>query len=152
MAEQTLPTYAGLLYSNTALAATVATPTAGFNLPLCDSYAFILDIASAGGTTEKLDLAIQTSLDGGTTFQDWWRFTQVTTSAVTHCLVVQPMNGHGEAGTIAVVTTGATNAAISSNKSFANPCRLSFTISGTLPTYSVKVWCIGATRSTTQGD
>jgi len=146
MPEQMVPTYAGLLYSNTALGATVS--TAAIQLPRADSYCFILDInASPTGTTEKLDLAIQSSLDGGTTYQDWWRFTQVTTAAVTHCLTVQPGQGHGEAGTIAVVTTGATNAAISSNKSFANPCRLTFTISGTLPVYSVAVWCIAATRS-----
>lgn len=136
--------YNALLYSNAALSATVSVPS--FNLPLADSYAFILDIyASPTGTTEKLDLAIQTSLDGGSTFQDWWRFTQVTTAAVTHCLVVQ--RGNNSPGTIAAITTGATNAAISSNKFFANPCRLTFTISGTLPVYSVKVWCIAAVPS-----
>ena len=147
MPEHLRSSQSALLYSNTALAATVS--TAAIYLPLCDSYSFILDVASAAGTTEKMDLAIQTSVDGGTTYQDWWRFTQVTTSAVTHCLTVQPGQGHGEAGTIAVVTTGALNSAISSNKSFANPCRLTFTISGTLPVYSVKVWMIAALRSST---
>src|ERR1700690_281030 len=144
MPEQLVPTYAGLLYSNAALAVTAS--TAAINLPLADSYAFILNVISAGGTTETLDLAIQSSLDGGTTYQDWWRFTQATTSAVTYCLVVQPMVGHGEAGTVATVTNAATGA-ISNNKSFANPCRLTFTISGTLPTYSIKLWCLAATRS-----
>lgn len=151
MAENIVPSYVSLLYSNASLTASVNTPS--FNLPLCEGYAFILDIYSAPtGTTEKLDLAIQTSLDGGATYQDWWRFTEVTTSAVTHCLVVQAGLGHGEAGTVAAITTGATNAAISSNKSWANPCRLSFTISGTLPVYTVKVWAIGTVRSGTDAN
>jgi hypothetical protein len=137
-----------LLYSNTALAATASIP---FIMPMADSYAFILDVISAGGTTEKCDLAIQTSFDGGTTYQDWWRFTQVTTAAVTHCLVTQPMQGHGEAGTIGIVTTGALNSAISANKSCTPYCQLKFTISGTLPTYSVKVWAIMAQRSQAGG-
>ena len=143
MPENTNATYNGLLYSNTALAATVS--TSAIYLPSADSYAFILDIISAGGTTEKLDLAIQTSLDGGTTYQDWWRFTQVTTSAVTHCMVVQ--GGNDSPGNIGIITTGTLNSAVNLNKFFANPCRLTFTISGTLPTYSVKVWCIAAVRS-----
>ena len=138
-----------LLYSNTALGATAT--VSPIYMPLADSYSFIFDVISAAGTTEKCDLAIQTSLDGGTTYQDWWRFTQVTTSAVTHCLTVQPGQGHGEAGTVAAVTTGALNAAISSNKSFANPCALKFTISGTLPVYNVKVWAIMAQRSSASG-
>ena len=150
MAENLNPTYISLVYSGVGTNATGN--GSAFTLPLLDSYAFILDVTSAAGTTEKLDLAIQFTPDGGTTWYDWWRFAQVTTSAVTQCLVVQPMLGHGEAGTVATTTTGATNASISSNKSFpglggTNTCRIAFVISGTLPVYTFKLWLLAASRS-----
>ena len=145
MAETLQPCYAALLYSGATVTTTGTSST--FNLPLADSYSFIMAVTTPGGTTETLDMAIQISPDGGTTYYDWWRFTQVTTAAVTHCLTVQPMQGRGEAGSIAAITAAATGA-MNVNKPFVNPCRLAFTISGTLPTYAtVKVWVICTPKS-----
>ena len=145
MAENLNPSNPTLLFSAATFNATAN--SANFNLPLADSYSFILAVTTPGGTTETLDCAIQISPDGGTTFYDWWRFTQVTTSAVTHCLTVQPWQGRGEAGSIAAITAAATGA-MNVNKPFCNPCRLALTLGGTLPTYAtVKVWVVSTPRS-----
>lgn len=145
MAENILPSNPTLLYSGATVTTTANSST--FSLPMADSYSFILAVTTPGGTTETLDVAIQTSPDGGTTFYDWWRFTQVTTAAVTHCLTVQPWQGVGEAGSIAVITAAATGA-MNVNKPFCNPCRIALTIGGTLPTYAtIKVWVITSPRS-----
>ena len=145
MAENILPSNPTLLYSGTTV--TTTANSANFNLPIADSYSFILAVTTPGGTTETLDVAIQMSPDGGTTFYDWWRFTQVTTAAVTHCLTVQPWQGLGEAGSIAAITAAATGA-MNVNKPFCNPCRAALTISGTLPTYAtIKLWVITTPRS-----
>src|ERR1700690_22307 len=145
MAENIIPSNPTLLFSAATFNATANSPT--FNLPLADSYSFILAVTTPGGTTETLDCAIQISPDNGTTFYDWWRFTQVTTSAVTYCLTVQPWEGRGEAGSIATITAAGTGA-LNTNKPFTNPCRLALTLGGTLPTYAtVKVWVVSTPRS-----
>jgi hypothetical protein len=147
MAETLLPVYAKLLYSPTFSAAAVTGNSPTFTLPLADSYTFILDVGTPGGTTETADVAIQASPDGGTTFYDWWRFAQVTTAVVTRCLNVQPMQGRGEAGSEAAVTAAATGA-ITQNKSCPPVCRIAVTIGGTLPTYATfKVWLVATPRS-----
>jgi anti-sigma-K factor RskA len=145
MPESLLTGYSALLYSGTTVAASAN--SSQFTLPVADSYTFILDVGTPGGTTETLDAAIQTSVDGGTTFYDWWRFTQATTAAITYTLTVQPVQGRGEAGSVATITAAGTGA-LNTNKPFANPCRLALTLGGTLPTYAtIKLWVICQPRS-----
>lgn len=147
MSENLQPAYSKLLLSLTTVIATGS--SAAITLPIADSYSFIMEVSgSISGTTETLDMAIQTSPDGGTTYYDWWRFAQVTTAAATRCLTVQPMQGRGEAGSEAAITAAGTGQ-ISSNKPFSNPIKLTYTISGTSPSYAVvKVWVIAQIRAT----
>lgn len=147
MAETLQACYSALLYSGATIGSVTPLSSSNFNLPQADSYSFVLAVTTPGGTSETMDAAIQISPDGGTTFYDWWRFTQVTTAAVTHCLTVQPMQGRGEAGSIAVITAAASGAA-NVNKPFVNPCRLTMNFGGTLPTYAtVKLWVVANPRS-----
>lgn len=134
-----------LMYTATALGATVATPN--FNMPNADSYAFILDVGTPGGTTETLDVALQATPDNGTTWYDWARFAQVTTAAITRRLIVQDMEGRGEVGTEGVVTSGTANSVLAQNMPMSvginGLMRFNLTISGTLPTYAtVKIWMV----------
>jgi hypothetical protein len=147
MAENLLPSNASLLLNAATVIATGN--SANFTLPVADGYKFTMEVSGTiSGTTETLDMAIQTSPDGGTTFYDTWRFTQVTTTAVTRDLVVQPIQGRGEAGSDTAVTAGGTGS-VATNKPFTNPCRLRYTIAGTSPSYAVvKVWMTAVPRAT----
>lgn len=136
-----------LIASNTQ---TATFNTATFQLPAGDGYAFVLDVTAASGTTETLDMALQITPDGGTTWYDWARFAQVTTSAVTRRLVIQPLQGRGEAGSEAAITAGGTGA-INANvplPSAPNNCRFRGTISGTSPSYTFAVQLAVSPRAT----
>src|SRR5215475_9473584 len=116
MPENLLIPYAASLFSGTTVAASV---NQTFTLYLADSYQFIADVGTVTGTSPTIDIAIQTSPDGGTTWYDVWRFAQIT-AASTRRLLVQPMLGRGEAGSEAAIgTTGALNA----NASIHTTCR-----------------------------
>lgn len=147
MSENLLPAIAKPVLTLATVTATAS--SSAITLPLADSYSFIMEVSGTiSGTTETLDMAIQTSPDGGTTYYDHWRFAQVTTAAITQCLTVQPIQGRGEAGSNVTVTAAGTGA-ITNNKPFANPIRFTYTISGTSPSYAVvKVWVIAQPRAT----
>jgi len=149
MAEQLLPPYSKFIVAaGTVVAAT--SNSAVITLPLADSYAFVLSVTAAAGTTETLDAAIQITPDGGTTWFDWFRFAQVTTSAVTRRLVVQPLQGRGEAGTETAITAAGTGA-LNANAPFPGSnmqIRFAYTISGTAPSYTLGIAMVAQTRAT----
>lgn len=126
-----------------ASAAKVATGNSGAltNFPgIANSYSFILDCTAASGTTPTLDLAIQHSVDGGTTWYVWQRFTQMTSTG-TRNLVAQPGMAFGEAAVEGSIgsTTGVVkqNAPLVSGK-----VRVLWTIGGTNPSFTFAVYCI----------
>jgi hypothetical protein len=150
MAEQLLSGYSASLYS----AATVtANATQAFALPQGDSYAFIADVGTITGTSPTFDICIQLSPDGGTTWYDWWRFAQFTAAAVRR-LVVQPVQGRGEAGTEAAIGTAGTGGALSNNAPAVNNfsslvMRVKVTVGGTSPSAAtIKVWLVAQPRAT----
>lgn len=149
MAENIIATYSALLYSAATVTTTVQ--STAFNLPQGDSYAFIADVGTITGTSPTFDISVQGSPDGGTTWYTFWRFAQITAASI-HRLVVQPMQGRGEAGTEATIgTTGALNA----NAPFpALPntatARINVAVGGTSPSAAtIKVWIVAAPRQTT---
>lgn len=150
MAETLLSGYSASLYS----AATVAAnATQTFALPQADSYSFIADVGTITGTSPTFDICIQQSPDGGTTWYDWWRFAQFTAAAVRR-LIVQPMQGRGEAGTEAAIGTAGTGGALNANApaiaNFSSAVfRVKVTVGGTSPSAAtIKVWVIAAPRAT----
>lgn len=145
MAETLLAPYTATLVASNAISATGS--TAAITLPLADSYAFILNVTAAGGTTETMDMAIQITPDNGTTWFDWFRFAQVTTAAVTRRLVVQPLQGRGEAGT-EVAITAAASGAVNANAPMSSKVRFTYTLGGTLPTYTFVIYLIAQPRAT----
>src|SRR3954471_14855289 len=82
---------AALVVAQTALAATAS--SAAFSMDNAESYSLCLEVTAATGTSPTLDVVLQTSWDGGTTFIDLpLRFTQ-NTAAVVRWLVFR--NGLG---------------------------------------------------------
>lgn len=152
MAEVFLsPQSQALVAAGTVVAATGN--SGNLTIPLADSYAFVLNVTAASGTTETLDCALQVSPDQGTTWFDWFRFAQVTTSAVTRRLIVQPMQGRGEAGSEAAITAAASGA-ISNNVPFPGALfsggkptiRFVYTLGGTSPSYTLGIWMFAQTK------
>ena len=149
MPENLSSGYTKLIYSATTFNATANTPT--FTLPVGESYSFILDVGTPSGTSETMDAALQISPDGGTTWYDWARFAQVTTSVVSRRLNLQPLQGRGEAGSEAVITaaaTGAINTNVPMPIGVTNACRFALTLGGTTPSYAtVKIWMVVSARA-----
>lgn len=114
-----------------------------------DSYAFILNVTAITGTSPTLDCALQITVDGGTTWFDWFRFAQVTANtALTRRLIVQPMQGRGEVGSEGLITAGGTGA-INANVPFPgalNQIRFRYTLGGTSPNYTFGIWVVMQTK------
>lgn len=144
MAETLQIPYSAVLVASAVVSATGN--SANINLPAMDSWMFILDnTASSAPTT--LDVALQVTPNGGTTFYDALRFAQITTGppAVVR-LVVQPLQGRGEAGTSAVITTDTLNSALAANCPLSSIIRFRWKIAGTSYTFSISA--IGQPRAT----
>lgn len=145
MAETLLGPYTATLVASNAISATGS--TSAITLPLLDGYAFILNVTAAGGTTETMDMALQVTPDNGTTWFDWARFAQVTTAAILQRIIIQPLQGRGEAGSATTITQAGTGA-ISANAPLSSKIRFTYTLSGTLPTYTFAIYVIGQPRAT----
>jgi len=146
MPEQLLTSYSASLFSGSTVAASAS--GTGTTLPLADSYAFILDVGTITGTSPTFDVCIQTSPDGGTTWYDWWRFAQVT-AAGQRRLIVQPIQGRGEAGSEAAITSNGTGALNANAPIQAAQARVHIQVGGTSPSAAtLKVWLIASPRAT----
>ena len=67
---------------NESTTTTEATTTTTFALDLAEAYTFIVDVSGTiSGTSETLDISIETSPDAGTTWYPVIKFTQITTAA-----------------------------------------------------------------------
>lgn len=111
-----------------------------FDLPIADSYAFYLDVTAAGTT---MDLAIQISVDSGTTFYTAARFAQVGASAAVRRLQIQGQMGRGEAGTESAIAD--TGGALNANTILTRKIRPRWTLSGN---YTFALYCICIPRTT----
>jgi hypothetical protein len=155
MSEQLLSGYSKNLVSATTVAASGVLGSA-FALPQADSYAFILDVGTVTGTSPTFDVELEMSPDGGTTYYAWARFAQVTASSTVRRLIMQPMQGRGEAGSEAATATHGTGA-LSANApmvaNFAGGTASVFqfyvTVGGTSPSAAtIKIWVVAQPRAT----
>ncbi len=131
-------------FSNTKIAtgATVTTTTSyAFTAPVADCYTIYLVTGTGTGTSPTLDMTLQHSPDGGTT---WLiapiRSAQQTTTGLNTMFIFRTRLGENEVAlNQAVAATGGTLA-----KNFtpsSNSWRLTFTIGGTNPSYAtIDAW------------
>lgn len=134
--------------ANRLVASTTAASTSNsgaLDLPIADTYDFIIECTAASGTTPTLDVAIQSSVDGGTTFYTMYRFAQITTTAKRR-LNVQGMMGRGEAGTEASIAD--TGGALNANAILTRKIRIVWTIGGTNPSFTFVVYALYMPRTT----
>lgn len=128
---------------------------AAFTLAAADSYSFILDVGTLTGTSPTLDVELEISPDGGTTYYAWARFAQVTAAGVRR-LTLQPIQGRGEAGTEAATTThgtGALSANVPMPTGFVGATAPVFQfwgqVGGTSPSAAtIKIWVVAQVRAT----
>lgn len=148
-----------LVPTGTAVAATGF--SAPFTLPLVDSLAIFINASAASGTTPTLDAALQTTVDGGTTWITlpikWTQLTGVGQAFVRF----QPTMGLGEAASAGV--SGLTGAAQAQNIPYVGPqfgsvlgsaaqiptMRLAYTTTGTTPNFTIGVYAILVSKGNT---
>jgi hypothetical protein len=133
------------LVTGTAVAAT-ATSTAT-SIGLADSYTICINVTAVTGTSPTLDVVIQGSLDGGTTFMNLpLRSAQITAATVQY---ISFRNGlaQGEAGfnQAGVADTGG---ALTKDVVF-DPrfIKVKQTVAGTNPSFTYTITCFGMPRS-----
>lgn len=108
-----------------------------------DSGTFIAAAVYNAGAT--LDVAIEGSPDGGTTWFKWWAFTQITTASISYAIDVA-FSRTGEAGAIETVTHNATTlvtGALVANKPLPPHIRVSYQGDGTADYTTLAVYFIG---------
>lgn len=140
---------------------TATANSAAFALPLADSYALFLNVTAASGTTPTLDVVLQTSPDGGTTWLNLPLRSQQFTTTGQGYIRFQPTLGLGESATAG--TVAATGGALAQNTPFIGAVnttvlgasqqiptvRFLLTISGTTPSFTYTAYCIFASRGNT---
>lgn len=123
----------------------VATYTSeAFDVPLAESYAFVIVVSAASGTTPTLDVAYQVTPDGGTTWFTALRHAQIT-AASTRRLQVLPSLGKGEAGTEGALAN--TGGALNANTILTRKMRTVWTIAGTNPSFTATQYLLTVSRS-----
>lgn len=129
---------------STLIAATAVTATAtsaAFSLKgIGDTYHIINKVTYTSGTTATLDMVLQTSVDGGTTYINLpIRSTQITTaSGQIHWVFKMGLGGNEAALESPAADTGGT---LAKNCIFdPNFMKIKYTTSGTNPTYSVTTY------------
>jgi|SRR5436309_10276625 len=136
-----------------------ATTTTTFALDLAEAYTFIVDVSGTiSGTSETLDISIETSPDAGTTWYPIIKFTQITTAAKKTAWPVRfsPLNAAANAeqtlSSAAAVASYAVPGPVIHKLSTATGAdtktmRINYVVAGTSPSYaSVKVWVIMSQR------
>lgn len=133
MAEQLLAPYTKVLVASAVQAATGT--SANITLPLADSYAFNLNVTASSAPT-TLDVALQTTDDGGTTWYSVIRYAQVGAVATAQqVLILQPIQGRGEAASgIVCADTGGKQV---QNMPLSTLIRFKWTIAGTSYTFAI---------------
>lgn len=132
----------------TASAAITATTNSGnLDFKMASSYMLILDVAAGTGTSPTLDIGIQVSPDGGTTFYTVGRFAQVTTAAVKSYKMIRNSLAAGEVGFVQAIAD--TGGAVDKDFIFTRTMRYIFTVGGTNPSWAtLKIHAIPQTWGT----
>jgi hypothetical protein len=122
---------------------TTTSNSGAFDAPQADAYAWILETTGAsGGTSPTLDVALQITPDGGTT---WWsvaKWAQVTSSNVKQMKVHSNGPITGQAAAVSAIAD--TGSAVEANFPVTKSMRILATVGGSGGSgwASTKVWCI----------
>ena len=130
-----LQQYAAL--ASTALTATAA--GAAFTLPYTDfdSLVLSLNVTAASGTTPTMDMYLQTTTDGGTTWFDVVHFAQVTAALTNPSFAVVPAGDAARyVGAVGSKTIAASTMGL---PLLSNTMRIAYTIAGTTPSFTTVV-------------
>lgn len=119
---------------------TTNTTSAALTLPPASSYRVICQVNTVSGTTPTMVLALATSLDNGTTYNEIVSTSTMTTTGVGQQLLIRPYLGIGDAATNAATSllgTADIGAGVTNNGPI-NPqfIKLRFIFSGTTPSFS----------------
>lgn len=128
----------------------VTTTSTTFTMPVdLHSACFFLSVSAASGTSETLDVNIETSFDAGGTYFGVFRFAQVTTSATARRLIACFFGGSGNTATTAtnagggneqVIATAGTGGALSTGCPVEpRYMRIRAVVGGTNPSYTYLV-------------
>jgi hypothetical protein len=143
-----MPNFGTLTQGTTLLALATQTTTgtsAAIALPPASSYRFIVQVQTVSGTTPTLVVAIATSADNGTTYNEILTTTTLTTTGQGDQLLVRPYLGIGDAATRAATSllgTADLVAATVANGPMLGTLgqiKLRWILSGTTPSFAFQV-------------
>lgn len=114
-------------------------------LPITDFNGLVakLTVANVSGTSPTLDLYLQTSDDGGTTWYDVWRATQITANTTNpHWAAVGSQDSSRAIATVGSKTISANSVGV---PLLSNVVRVAYTIGGTTPSFDYTLTLIAPT-------
>jgi len=130
------------------VAATATTATsAALDLGVADSYCLVFNVTTASGTSPVLDIVVQTSPDGGTTYVNMPLRTAQKTATGVSWILFQGCLGRGEAAseTGLISNTGGT---LAKNCVFdPHHVKIVYTIGGTNPSFAFTVYLFAQPRT-----
>lgn len=114
------------------------------NFPPASSYRIIVEVQTVSGTTPTLVVALATTCNSGTTFNEILTTTTMTTSGQGNQLLIRPYLGIGDAATqvaTSLLGTADLAAGVVNNGPIAylSGIKLRWIISGTLPSFAFQV-------------
>lgn len=110
-------------------------------VPVAEAVSFILDVTAMTGSGTTLDVQIDTSPDGGTTWYRAWAFARVTTSTSQQRIDVRP-TGVGITEVGSTVASLAATTAINANTVVTRDVRVSWTAGTSFSSSTFAVWAI----------
>lgn len=123
-------------------AAAATSTSSAFNMGIADTYSLCLNITAASGTTPTLDVVLQTSLDGGTTYVDLpLRYTQKSATGAAWLVFKCGLGNNEVALEQAAADTGGT---LAKNCVFDwRYMKVKYTIGGTNPSFTFTLNLLG---------
>lgn len=104
----------------------------------------ILNVTAQAGSSPTMDVSIENTPDGGTTWFEVYRFTQVGAATPQHQILAN-FSPKIDAGSIRSVTQAGTGA-LSANCVLSDPIRVKWTLGGSSPVYTFGVYLIAERR------
>lgn len=135
MSASNLRTQEVVLAASAARTTTAAGDTIEF--PNCENVTFWLSSGAGTGSTPTLDVALQVTIDSGTTWVTIGRWAQVTSAAVGGGITMTSGRAEGEAA--AYITSALTGGSLVNNTVLSRKVRAYWTIGGTGPSFTFTV-------------
>jgi hypothetical protein len=145
-----MPNFGVFPLSNIPLGLATVTTTgssAAITIPPSSSYRFMVQVQTVSGTTPTLVVALATSFDNGTTYNEFISTTTMTTSGQGQQILMRPYLGAGDVGTTGALSTLGTAdlaAAVGVINGPIDPrfIKIRWVISGTSPSFAFQVGLI----------